>query len=74
MQETWFDSWVGKSPWRRKWQPTPIFSPEKPHRGAGGSSPQGCKELDMTERLNTTPAIPLLGIYLEDENYLEKIP
>ena len=20
-----FDSWVGKIPWRRKWQPTPVF-------------------------------------------------
>jgi len=20
-----FDSWVGKIPWRRAWQPTPIF-------------------------------------------------
>ena len=23
------DPWVGKIPWRRKWQPTPIFLPEK---------------------------------------------
>ena len=22
-----FDPWVGKSPWRRKWQPTPVFLP-----------------------------------------------
>ena len=22
-----FDSWVGKIPWRRKWQPTPAFLP-----------------------------------------------
>ena len=30
MQEMWgFDLWVGKIPWRRKWQPTPIFLPEK---------------------------------------------
>ena len=21
MEETWFDPWVGKSPWRREWQP-----------------------------------------------------
>ena len=20
-----FDTWVGKMPWRRKWQPTPVF-------------------------------------------------
>ena len=27
MQETQFDSWVGKIPWRRAWQPTPVFLP-----------------------------------------------
>ena len=33
-----FDSWLGKIPWRRSWQPTPIFLPgespwtEKPRR------------------------------------------
>ena len=26
-----FDPWVGKIPWRRKWQPTPIFLPVKFH-------------------------------------------
>ena len=24
-------SWVGKMPWRRKWQPNPEFLPEKSH-------------------------------------------
>ena len=23
----WFDSWVGKIPWRRVWRPTPVFLP-----------------------------------------------
>ena len=23
--------WVGKIPWRRKWQPTPVFVPGKAH-------------------------------------------
>ena len=27
-QETWVP-WVGKIPWRRKWQPTPLFLPVK---------------------------------------------
>ena len=31
MQETRFDPWVGKIPWRRKWQPTPVFLPGKSH-------------------------------------------
>ena len=26
-----FNSWVGKIPWRVKWQPTPVFLPEKFH-------------------------------------------
>ena len=26
-----FDLWVRKIPWRRKWQPTPVFLPEKSH-------------------------------------------
>ena len=24
-----FDPWVGKIPWRRAWQPTPVFLPEE---------------------------------------------
>ena len=28
-----FDPWVGKIPWRRKWQPTPVFLPENPMDG-----------------------------------------
>ena len=32
MQETWvFDPWVRKIPWRKKWQPIPVFLPGKPH-------------------------------------------
>ena len=26
-----FDPWVGKIPWSRRWQPTPVFSPGKFH-------------------------------------------
>jgi len=32
MQETEFDPWVGKIPWRREWQLTPVFLPGKSHR------------------------------------------
>ena len=44
-------SWIRKVPWRRKWQPTPVFLPEKSqeHRSLAGCSPRGLKELDMTE-------------------------
>ena len=38
-----FDSWVWKIPWRRKWQPTPAFQPEKSHeqREPGGLQSMG---------------------------------
>ena len=38
-------SWVRKIPWRRKWQPTPVFLPGKSHgqRDLVGYSPWGCK-------------------------------
>ena len=26
-----FDPWVGRIPWRRVWQPTPVFLPEEFH-------------------------------------------
>ena len=50
-KEVWFNPWVGKIPWRRKWQPTPIFLPgECPgQRSLVGCSPWGCQELDTTE-------------------------
>ena len=36
----WFDLWVGKIPWRREWQPTPVFLSGEPHgqRGLVGYS------------------------------------
>ena len=42
---------VGKIPWRRKWQPTPVFLPENSHkqRDLVGYSPRGRKESDTTE-------------------------
>ena len=41
---------VGKIPWRRPWQPTPVFLPGESHgQRSLGSSTQGFKESDMTE-------------------------
>ena len=50
-----FDPWVGKIPWRRKWQPTPVCLPRKFHgwRSLVGSSPWGHKESDKAERLHS---------------------
>ena len=49
-----FDPWVRKIPWSKKWQPVPIFLPEKSNeqRSLVGYSSWGCKESDMTELLN----------------------
>ena len=46
-----FVAWVGKIPWSRAWQLTPIFLLGESHgqRSLVGYSPLGCKELDMTE-------------------------
>ena len=40
-----FHPWVGKIPWRKKWQPTPVFLPGKSHEGMG-YSPLGCKRVE----------------------------
>ena len=47
------DSWVRKILWRRKWQPTPLFLPEKSHgqRSLLRYNPKGHKELDTNEWL-----------------------
>jgi len=43
--------WVGKIPWRRKWQPTLVFLPGKSHgwRSLADYSPWGLTELYTTE-------------------------
>jgi len=46
-----FDHWVRKIPWRRAWQPTPVFLPGEACglRSLAGCSPWGRKESDTTE-------------------------
>ena len=49
-----FNPWVGKIPWRWKWQPTLVFLPGE---SQGQGSPAGCssrshKESDVTSRLS----------------------
>ena len=50
-----FSPWVRKSPWRRKWQPTPVFVSGKFHgqRSLAGYSPWGFKESDTCVRART---------------------
>ena len=42
---------LGRFPWRRAWQFTPVFLLRESHgqRSLVGYSPQGCTELDVTE-------------------------
>ena len=54
MRTPQFNPRIGKIPWRKAWQPTPVFLPgeslwtEKP-----GELSVGSQELDTTERLST---------------------
>ena len=54
-----FDPWVGKIPWRRKWQPASVFLPGEFH--GAWQAPWGRKESDSTEAtwhaLQVAPAI-----------------
>ena len=49
-----FNLWVRKGPWRRAWQPTPVFLPGESHgqRSLVGYSLWVCKELDAIEWLS----------------------
>ena len=46
-----FHLWVGKIPWRRKWQPTPVFLPGESHgqRSLAGYSLYSRKQSDITD-------------------------
>ena len=61
-----FDPWVGKIPWRREWQPIPVFLPGESHGQrslAGCSSPCGHKEWTLkrlcthTHRMSFAPQL-----------------
>jgi len=44
-----FDPWVEKIPWRRKWQPTPVFLLGKSYRGAWWAIVREIAESDTAE-------------------------
>ena len=60
------DLWVGKMPWRRKWQPTPALWPGESHgrRSLVRYSPCGRRESDTTERLHWHRGPPLTSSLL----------
>ena len=51
LQRHGFNPWVGKIPWKRKWQPTPVFllGISQGWRSLAGYSPWDRKESGMTE-------------------------
>ena len=53
--EIQFDPYVGKIPWRRVWQPTPVSLTGQSHgqRSLVGYSLRGHKESDTTEQMST---------------------
>ena len=50
-QETQLIPELGRFPWRKVWQPIPVFLPGESHgqQSLVGYSPWGCKDLDTTE-------------------------
>ena len=54
-QETGSNPRSGRFPWRREWQPTPIFLPGEfqGQRSLAGCSSWGCKQLNTTEHAPT---------------------
>ena len=64
---------MGKIPWRRKWQPTPVFLPGESHgqRNVVGYSPWDHKESDMTEQLSMRERAPVINPTHEKERMLQ---
>ena len=67
VRETRVQSWVGKIPWRREWQPTLVFLPRESHgqRSLVGYGAWGCKELITPETVTFT-----LWFYVIEPNSL----
>ena len=62
MQETQrhgFHAWVRELPWRKQWQPTPVFLLGEVHgpRSLASYSPRGHRKSDTTERAHTCVTI-----------------
>ena len=66
----------GRSPWRRAWQPTPVFFPGESHgqRSLVGYSPWGHKESNTTEVISSHPRIMwLIGVLEEKKRQKEGV-
>ena len=72
-QETQVPFLGQEGPWRRAWQPIPVFLPGESHgqRSLVGYSPRCRKESDLTERLSTAQHIGT-KLALAELNFLLK--
>ena len=53
-----FNPWVGKVPWRRKWQLTPVFFPGESHdRGALWAPVNSCSQTPLRTHARTLPVL-----------------
>ena len=71
-----FYPWIGKIPWRRKWQPTPVFLPEKSHgqRSLAGYSPEGWKRVMRPGTQTTLPSLSLERFFVGQKAPLARCP
>ena len=68
----------GKIPWRRKWQPTPVFLPGKAHgqRNLADNSPWGHKRVgyDLVTEQQQHGMQPLIWLMSSFLSQLETVP
>ena len=64
-----FESWIRKIPWRRAWQPTPVFLPGESYgqRSLVGYSLWGCKKSDMAEMTEYACTLMVFSWSVESE-------
>ena len=67
-----FDPWVGKIPWNRSWQPTPVSLPGKVHGqwSLAGYGPWTFKGSDRTEHSCTQYPVCCLAMFLQDKKFV----
>ena len=65
-----FNPWVRKIPWRRKWQPTPVFLPgESQDRGAWWAAVFGvAQSWTRLKRLSSSKQMKIIAILKADED------
>ena len=69
-----FDPWVGTIPWRKEWQPTPVFWPGEFHgqRRRVSYSVWGCKASNATEQLMCMSAQTCARAHTHTQNKEQK--